>query len=685
MPKVKTTQPSPDRAKGQRSIDPLYIGRYIPPWAAPYWQNANFWRSWMRTLPVAEICEEALSNYVIALDWQLEPKDSNLRDELKDDIIYYTDLLEAGGDTENINVDWVRSNEWIMEDFQTIPFGAGVEVIREGDRPEGRVIKYLLLDGGTLFPTLNTKYPVGQKLEQSYSALGQSAAPSLNQVFFPAHAVNRVYMSPRTVISLEGWGMAPPEKIFLAMEMIRRGDLYYANLLVDTPEAGLLDLGDMERTTAEEWLKSFQELMGGINPFKVPVLYEHTTPVKFVPFGKPPTDLMYDRITSRYAAIIAAGYGLSLSDIGFSTSANGGETLSGSIRQERRTRRSGIAKAKKSLKYFYDRILPPTLQFKWIDLDDEMSVAIGRARLANSTSYNQMIDAGIITPEEARLQSIADGMFTIAMPEKIPESAVRVEQQPNERPGMLGAPVPASSGGTGEVRQSEISRVIDRMLALKDAQIRKLARGAVDPLTIDANTVFSDLDNSDWDLWSRWHDEVLWGNLREEIPEMTLSSIGNAKNRVMSIIAGENFFSLSSDDTEKIIDHLITPVTDLMKSYFMAKSEYAYEIGESQSLPETINVDQKLLLAFRSQIKDKISDTIELLAEYVTNAVVAGTRNTIIQLAKLDNTVDVSDNGYILRNIQSEFLKIRLRVLEKFSIMLEEVVNNILMESEDNE
>ena len=149
-----------------------------------------------------------------------------------------------------------------------------------------------LLDGGTLFPYPNNDWPVGQYIRE---------AGMTTPIFFPKHAINRVYYSPETYIKMEGWGIAPPQKIFLALELLNRGDKYYANLLLDTPEAGILDLGDMAEKAAKEWVEAFRTMLGGIDPLKIPVLYEHNNDVNFIPFGKPPTDLMFDRVTAKYA------------------------------------------------------------------------------------------------------------------------------------------------------------------------------------------------------------------------------------------------------------------------------------------------------------------------------------------------------------------------------------------------
>jgi hypothetical protein len=169
----------------------------------------------------------------------------------------------------------------------------------------------------------------------------------------------------------------------------------------------------------------------------------------------------------KYAGICAAGYGMTLSDLGFSPTSSGGETLAGGIRQERNTRKTGLAVLKKKYTAFFTRMLPDYLKFALIDLDDELSVALGRARLANATAWSQMIDKGMFTPNEARAQTVADGLITTSIPEKIDGGdEVRQPVQPfgggqpfgekaQERPGMLGKPVSPSQGGYGE-KKSEV-------------------------------------------------------------------------------------------------------------------------------------------------------------------------------------------------------------------------------------
>jgi hypothetical protein len=101
------------------------------------------------------------------------------------------------------------------------------------------------------------------------------------------------------------------------------------------------------------------------------------------------------------------------------------------------------------------------MEMKFIDLDDETAVAVGRARLASATAYGSLITNRVISPPEARKQIVADGLFTISIPEEVDEKEFDILPAPtgafgssksSERPGMLGKPISPSQGGYGEVR-----------------------------------------------------------------------------------------------------------------------------------------------------------------------------------------------------------------------------------------
>ncbi len=464
MPRTKITQPDVSREKGERNLDlPLFLYRVLPQWTNPSWVEGYLWRMAVQHQPFAVICRDTLTSNILALDWKIEPKDSEKRDEYKEDIQYYENFFSYTGE-----YDYTDIVEWIVPDLLDIPFGAAAEVGREGDAPDGKIHWIEPLDGTTLFPTLNKDWPVGQRIND---------AAAVNPVFFPYYAINRVYMSPRREIRRKGWGMAPPEKIYLALELLDRGDVYYANLLIDTPQAGILDLGDMSKASAEEWVQAWRKMLTGIDAFKIPVLYEHEKPINYIAFTRSPAELMFDKATMKYAAIVAGGYGMTLSDVGFQSVSSGGDTLAGSIRQERHTKKTGHATLKKKLTYWWNRMLPDYLKLKYIDLDDELMTNIGRARLANSQAWQIFIQNKMFTPEESRQQTIADGIITISVPEKVPSDAEFPAPPPTpfgggnntKSPAMIGKPVNPSQGGYGEIRSEILDYALNHDELFKDA------------------------------------------------------------------------------------------------------------------------------------------------------------------------------------------------------------------------
>lgn len=436
--------PMPSKEQGQRSINltDLFITRWTPPWSRPPSLPAYTWRAWVLNQPVAIACREVLISMLIGLDWNIVVRDSKNKDDLEATVKYYTKLFQQGG--YYLGGDWSDLLEWVIGDLLDIPFGGAVEIGRKGDDPKGRVAWLRPLDGGTLYPTLNKPFPVVQYY-QGYTA-----------VAFPDYAIARTMMTPRPEIFREGWGIAPPEKIYFALDLLNRGDKYYSNLLLDVPPAGILDLGDMEASSAKEWIDSFRTFVANTtDAFRIPVLYEHNNEVKFLPFGKLPNDLMYDKINLHYAALVCAAYGLSLNDIGLQTASRSGDTLAGSIRSNAQTRKTGIARIKQKVKAWAEKILPDTLQFAWEDLDDEHAVAMGRARLASATALNLAVQAQALTPDEFRQQMIADGLVNIPIPEKAPKVKTPKQTPQNnapEHPGALGHGVPPSLGGEGEIK-----------------------------------------------------------------------------------------------------------------------------------------------------------------------------------------------------------------------------------------
>lgn len=450
---IDTPDAPPDNVRGRAIQLSSFLYRRLPFWGHPGWLEGTRWRQLVRNQPIAVVCRDTLIQNVLSNPYDIRPRNpSDATEEVDKARTYYMDLFQyAEGDFDTYC-------ELISQDILDLPFGAGIEVIRENDEKDGAILALEHIDGVTLYPTGNLDFPVRQFVPEYPGAI----------INFPQHAIERIYLTPRPEIRRKYWGMAPPEKIYLAMEMLYRGDRYYANLLLDTPEAGILDLMDMSRDSAQAWLDDFRAMFFGIDGFKVPVLYEHETPANWIPLNRPPVDMIYDKTTLKYAQIVAAGYGLRLSDIGLSDPDGGGKTLAGVIREERQTRRSGYAMLKEKLKNHLNRLLPKELEFIWIDQDDEKVVARGRAIQTFAQGLKTAQDAGLIDQAEGREQFVAEGLMTIELdPKKLPEKpnpmggGFPFQGQPGQLPPGAGpgagpggnGPVPPSQGGRGNPSQ----------------------------------------------------------------------------------------------------------------------------------------------------------------------------------------------------------------------------------------
>lgn len=627
-----------------------YLVRGISPlWNTAMWQNAEFWRKFVIKQPVAVICRERIASYLNSLDWQITPREPEMRDELRLKIRYYTKLFEKGSTYYN-DLDFSSHIEWLIKDLYDLPFGTASELGRIDDNPKGRVVWIRPLDGGTLSPTLNFEYPVVQ----------QSTVTQLQPVYIPKDFVSRVYMSPLTSLDKEGWGYAPPEKIYLAIEMLSRGDSYYAQLLLDTPEAGILDLGDMEKTNALEWVKSLKDLLYGQNPLKIPVLYEHTAQAKFIPFGRPPSEIMYDGITMKYAAILAAGYGLTLADIGLGGSGgagSGGDTLAGTIRSERVSKSSGFSTAKKKIVAYFNRILPDSLRFTWIDYDDEKNVAKGRARLATSQAADILIRNKTFLPSEIRQQMLADGLISITVPETIdpddPEfgGVQGAQPKPNfggSRGQQLGNPVAPSSGGQGEVIPQQ---VVQRNMTKSEIGLTKAVAEANQVLSLLCDNVKEKLSSEEIAVWSDYIDEYLVG--RSEIEEEKLLSViqdvcGRSENVVKSQAWAKEF---SDAITEKIFSDALNE--EVSRKFVQSEDEWSED--------EVINSVKKSLSEHREPVSEfALGAFSSIISKYI-----ALISKSMILEGKLD--VDVTEFAGENVKVSQEVAKEVLRNLSTIS------------------
>lgn len=669
MPRQKTTIPEqPTREKGQRSLDlPSYLYMVVPQYRRPAWLRANLWRNFVRQQPVAMIVKDTLISNFIDLDWSVEPRDTRMRDEHKSEIEEYTKFIENDG-----NYDYADRTEILLEDLLDTPFGVAMETIREGDSPDGKVLELIQIDADTLFPTLNKKWPVGQVVEGSRT----------DPIYFPAHAINRIKYAPRPEIEREGWGMPPPERIYLAMELLSRGDKYYATLLLDTPPPGILDLMDMERESAVEWIQSFREFMAGNEVLKIPVLYEHTQKAEWISFGKNPNELAYDSVTLKYAAMVAAAYGMTLSDIGFSQRSNGGETLSGTIRQERKARRTGIARVKKKVQAWYNRLLPEYLEFKFVDIDDEVLVSVGRGRLATITAINQAIESGMLTAEEGRQQIMYDGLISIAIPESLPPEAKKMQMLPGgngngtapERPSMIGRPVNPSQGGFGEknIFQKNLSTAIE----LPEIELRRMIRTALKPSELQAESVLANSETrEEVDMWLDVYGDILFENYsyiqREEVPESLSVSISNTMDMLEKSVNDSKFHEFNPDE-------IVSWSEELFKLYKTDRANYLYETGEINTLPE-ISVPREIITGITDISVNLFEKARKEYRKIVLNSVLV----VLLRFTAVDSQDKLHDNK-LMKEIIAEIDMESKSIISKYSRLFVEEFAKLVEEDTPN-
>lgn len=600
----------PKKQPGQISELSPYFTRRPYSFIQPTY-SGTVWRNIVGSQPVAMACKEAITNHVLSWDWQIIPRDPNMIDELKSLMNYYADGIE-----NDFGIPYSEHIEMLMSDMLDLPFGGAVEIGRNDRNAKVHWLEFL--DGATLYPTGDRKYPVQQLFGREIST-------------FPDYRICRSFLSPTTNNLYKGWGTPPPEKIYRALTMLALGDTYYAGLLLNTPEAGILNLGAIEAEAAQNWIQSFKSEMNGVDGMKIPVMYENDGQIQFIPFGKPPTDMMFDRITLKYAALVCAGYGVTLSDIGLSAGGSGGgDTMAGSIRDERKTRNSAYAVARRKVTEYMNNILPHELTFKIIDFDDEENMAYARSTQSFSIAMSSFIKNRIVTPKEARRQARAKGFVTIEIPEEPDESDFDVlpqQNQQNDGPDqrnigatLLEGSVPASLGG-GLVKMkmkpeiAELSHILRQAFNkiiedCTDTRFRKVVR-SLWPLTVAQRKFMAvQCDAKELKTWDAYYKSVI-DDAVSNVPE----PISKARDRLYQI-AGDTIdfadaeFDVSDEEAMAIIAAAyISGINQIGQEML----DYLYEVGEIPlsryndltSLPEG-KEDQ--IITFWEEMKQRIDN-----------------------------------------------------------------------------
>jgi len=271
-----------------------------------------------------------------------------------------------------------------------------------------------------------------------------------------------------------------------------------------------------------------------------------------------------------------------------------------------------------------------------------LNVSVGRARLANSTAFGQMIKDKYIAPKEARLQMIADGMITISIPEDVPlESEFPAPPtpfglQPNnpdkpERPGVLGSPILPSAGGHGEVRSfvskgmSDLKNIFktkfENIIGKADGlRVKRLVRKAIEinfPFVRGAVTQLSSM--AELKAWLTWTNEAtLKSEYDENTPDVVIKFIESSKNDMAK--------ELEKDEWWKEEFDLATLYAVLLSLYEEELRKSVSEVVEMLYLGGMINnpnMDASLLVKVSNEkIEQELKKKSKDLQEFVNSGTV---------------------------------------------------------------
>ena len=384
----KQSEPQP------KHIDAPYIFRRPPNVFTNYvGLRQDQWREVVARAPVVGVCIRTLITQITAIPWAIIGDD-------EEEVKYYTSVLQhANGENHDTFV------ERLVQDVLTIPFGGAVEVVRYPT--DGVVASTWHVDASTMFPTYDEELLYVQVNPDN----------TLDREYFDGEQIKRIMWAPRSDIKNYGWSKTPLMEVLPTIEAVMRSDVFYANLLSDTPEAGILDLMDMKQEAAQDWVKSWQSLMIGIDALKVPVLYEHEKAAQFIPFTRSPSELTLPELVKRLVEIVVAAFGMNIGDLGLYEHTN---TKAGTSASIALSKRQGLgALLKKITSLYNESILPDTVNFKFNPIDEEDKLKKSQTERQRAETLKILGTADPSTGQPLfpanilRKQAIQDGLITV--------------------------------------------------------------------------------------------------------------------------------------------------------------------------------------------------------------------------------------------------------------------------------
>jgi hypothetical protein len=346
-----------EKARKPKAIQeaPVYVTRSI----FRFWDPSGFspeqWRLIAKE-PVNKMAQQFVKRELAALDFEIVSEERNdpRVDEYKE---RWDQIFDDGAGFYT----WLFR---ILDDTMTLTFGGASEVANDGE--ELAWVQHV--DAATLLPTYDKRQPYVQVNPDNW----------VDRIYFRRGDLARLRYSPRPEIHYKEWQLSPTEEALLPIEALSKIYLYYMQELTDTPAMGILDVMDMTYDEAMKWSAEFREMMQGTDPLKIPILYEHSVPAKWIPFNRSPADLNIPEQFKRFAELLLGKYGLSIGDLRLfeHESTKAGERVSQLV-----TERSGVGYWAALLAQHLTRLLPTGLTFKFRQPRPEREKVVAERKL----------------------------------------------------------------------------------------------------------------------------------------------------------------------------------------------------------------------------------------------------------------------------------------------------------------
>lgn len=320
--------------------------------------------------------------------------------EVKKVIEYYDELFYTNN--------WSTVKTMWEKDSYDLPFGGALEIgwwpktAFGGKFPAGYPAWFIHVDGGTMWISSDTsKYPFMQV----------NPNDNADKRPFKRNEIARLMYLPHPDLQHKGYQYSPTEQNYQVIEALSRLYTFDIKSMSDTPIAGILDLMDFKEEDALEWAIGFKEMMMGIDPIKIPILYEHEKQAKFVPFGQVTVDVAEK--WKHYAEKAGNPYGLTIGSLGLYEH---DRTLAGARVQRITTQRTGVGGFAWDERNSINRqLFPPgcPIMYEWDVPEIEDKLKLEQARGVRAAYMKAYVDAGALHPEDMLEQAVEDNVFTI--------------------------------------------------------------------------------------------------------------------------------------------------------------------------------------------------------------------------------------------------------------------------------